>query len=165
MEIRLFFFCLYSNQEIRLTDVSLLLMATSSHHFFFTVSLSLSLLAPSPVSVHLRKEGNFHIESHPASGDLDLTPSQSPAWKMRMYSCVLDQVHHTDVNSFASWKCREIAVYYCWQTGCVENSLSAGFLKTCHYFWYTWKKHFFLKRRKKGKYKISINSAAINLSN
>lgn len=97
------FSCLYSNQEIRLTDVPLILMATSSHYFFLTVlpllhlfSLSLSLssclsfslsLPPLPFLslflLHLMcsllsKEGNFHTESQPGSGDLNLTPRQSP---------------------------------------------------------------------------------------
>lgn len=51
------FSCLYSNQEIRLTDVPPILMATSSLHFFLTIlpqlhlfslSLSFSLSLPTP---------------------------------------------------------------------------------------------------------------------
>lgn len=89
--------CLYGNQEIRLTDVPAILMAASSHQSFLAIlflcrtslslSLSPSLTTPSlPLlssSLLLRlmcsllgKEGNFHIESQPGSGDLDLTPSQ-----------------------------------------------------------------------------------------
>lgn len=136
------FSCLYSNQEIRLTDVPPILMATSSHHFFLAILPQLHLfslfllifLSHSPLPFLslflsclmcslLSKEGNFHIESQPGSGDLDLTPRQSPARKMKMYSCVLDRVHHTDVSRvffFASWKCSEIAVCYCWQTNWVH---------------------------------------------
>lgn len=112
--------CLYSIQEIRLTDVPLILMATSSRHFFLAIlpqlhlfspfllifpsltphSLPLPLFLPCLMCSLLGKEGNFHIESQPGSGDLDLTPRQSPARKIKMYSCVLDRVHHTNVSSF-----------------------------------------------------------------
>lgn len=38
--------CLYSNQEIRLTDVPLILMATSSCHFFLAILPQLHLFSP-----------------------------------------------------------------------------------------------------------------------
>lgn len=41
-------------------------------------------------------EGNFHIKSHPGSGDLGLTPSQNAAWKMKMSSCVLGRAHQIE---------------------------------------------------------------------
>lgn len=69
----------------------------------------------------LSKEGNFHIESQPGSGDLDLTPSQSPLhgkWKcIHVYwiECITQMWA-----VFASWKQSEIAVCCCWQTNWVH---------------------------------------------
>lgn len=97
MENGLFFPCLYSNQEIRLTNVPPLLSATSSRHFFlailpqlhlFSLFLLIFLSHSALLFLYLfllclmcsllSNEGNFHIESQPGSGDLDLTPHQSP---------------------------------------------------------------------------------------
>lgn len=90
------FSCLYSNQEIRLTDVPLILMATLSRHSILAVVRH--LLPPFLLSLHSicvslihtlslprlmcflhSKGGNFHMESQPGSGDLDLTPCQRTA--------------------------------------------------------------------------------------
>lgn len=139
--------CLYGNQEIRLTDVPAILMAASSHQSFLAIlflcrtslslSLSPSLTTPSLSSPSLLlrlmcsllgKEGNFHIESQPGSGDLDLTPSlcctpNPTPTNENVFVCVwvCVCVHCADVSGPAAWwKCNEIAVCCscsccCWQ--------------------------------------------------
>lgn len=147
MEIGLFFSCLYSSQEIRLTDVPAILMATSSHHSFLSTLSQLHLfspfllisLSPSPFPLSLspvldvfsprRREGNFHIESQPGSGDLDLTPSQSPMhgkWKC-IHVCWMECI--TQMRAvFASWKCSAIAACCCWQTNWVHPGKNTDFI-------------------------------------
>lgn len=95
-------------------------MAASSHQSFLAIlflcrtslSLSLSPSLSSP-SLLLRlmcsllgKEGNFHIESQPGSGDLDLTPSlcRTPnptPTNENVFVCVC--VHCADVSGPAAW--------------------------------------------------------------
>lgn len=113
--------CLYGNQEIRLTDVPAILMAASSHQSFLAILFlcrtslspfislthhSLPLLSFSPLLCLmcslLGKEGNFHIESQPGSGDLDLTPSRCRTPTNENVFCACACVHVCIVQMWAA---------------------------------------------------------------
>lgn len=122
MEIGLlFFFCLYRYQEIRLTDVPQILMATSSRHFLLPVLPRLHLCSlflliflshfplpsplhpptPSPLpvspvldvfSAQQRRQFPYRITTRIRWPGFD-SPSKPLHGKMKMYSCVLAQAH------------------------------------------------------------------------
>lgn len=96
--------CLFSAAPIA-SSLSLSLSPTHSLTPLFSCSCLLCSLLGEAGS-------NFHIESQPGSGDLDLTPRQSPAQKMKMYSCVLGPACCTDVSSFCLLN---LYVGCCWQ--------------------------------------------------
>lgn len=63
----------------------------------FSHSLSPSLSLPCLMRSLLSKEGNFHIESQPGSGDLDLTPPSKPLhgkWKC-IHVCWIECITQT----------------------------------------------------------------------
>lgn len=139
------FSCLYSNQEIRLTDVPPILMATSSRHFFLAVLpqlhlfslfllifLSLSLshsptpfpLPPSPVldvfSPQQRRQFPYRITTRIRWPGFD-SPSKPlhGKWKC-IHVCWIERIAQMRAVC-APWKCSESAVCYCWQTSWVRD--------------------------------------------
>ncbi len=134
------FSCLYSNQEIRLTDVPLILMATSSRHFFLAILPQLHLLSlflpiflfltphslPLPLSPVLdvfspqqRRQFPYRITTRIRWPGFD-SPSKPCTENENVFMCIGSSTSHRCEPFFASWKCSEIAVCYCWQTDWVH---------------------------------------------
>lgn len=139
------FSCLYSNQEIRLTDVPLILMATSSHYFFLTVlpllhlcSRSLSLPAYHSLSLSLsphslssptfsstwcvlcsaKKAISIQNRSHDQVTWIWLLVKAPARQNKNVLVCWFKCITQMWA-VFASWKCCEIALCCCcccWQT-------------------------------------------------